>query len=240
MPTWRRRSVTPRALNRGRPFILASHSQGTAHAIRLLQEEVLAKPRARRLVAAYLIGGYVPDTFGELGLPICDYARQTRCVLSYNTSEAGRNGARMIVDNRDYWWRGRHVVNGRSRAICVNPLTWRQERAASASANDGSLPFPAAPFGSSAKPLPALAPNLTGAACRHGLLEVVVPWSAPTGYINKLSLAFGSYQLNDYGMFYAALRRNAVDRVAAWREVPTASRPGGRLTSTGYALRSAD
>ena len=55
--------------NNGRPFIIASHSQGTAHAIRLLQEEILATPLQDRLVAAYLIGGYVPDNFGELGLP---------------------------------------------------------------------------------------------------------------------------------------------------------------------------
>lgn len=47
-------------LNHGRPFIIASHSQGTAHAIRLLQQEIFGKPLCPRLVAAYLIGGYVP------------------------------------------------------------------------------------------------------------------------------------------------------------------------------------
>ena len=89
--------------NKGRPFIIASHSQGTAHAIRLLQEEILGKPIQSHLVAAYLIGGYVPDTFGELGLPICDDARQTGCVISYNTSQVGRTGARMISHGRRYW-----------------------------------------------------------------------------------------------------------------------------------------
>lgn len=203
--------------NHGRPFIIASHSQGTAHAIRLLQEEILKTPLKQRLVAAYLIGGYVPDTFGELGLPICVDARQTGCVLSYNTSETGRSGARMIVDNRAYWWRGRHVTNGRSRAICVNPLTWRRDGAASASTNGGSLPFPAAPFGRTAKPLLPLVPALTGATCRDGLLDVHIPWSAPSGFVDKLSIVFGSYHLNDYGIFYDALRRNAADRVAAWQ-----------------------
>lgn len=203
--------------NHGRPFIIASHSQGTAHAIRLLQEEILRTPLKRRLVAAYLIGGYVPDTFGELGLPICSTARQTGCVVSYNTSETGRSGARMITDNRAYWWRGRHVTDGRSHALCINPLTWRRAGAAPATANAGSLPFPVAPFGRVAQQLPALVPHLTGAVCRDGLLTVHVPWSAPSGFIDKLSLAFGSYHLNDYGIFYDALRRNAVDRVAAWQ-----------------------
>ncbi|CAN5293628.1 DUF3089 domain-containing protein [soil metagenome] len=207
--------------NHGRPFIIASHSQGTAHAIRLLQEEILRTPLRRQLVAAYLIGGYVPDTFAALGLPTCDDPRQTGCVMSYNTSETGRSGARRIVDTRDYWWRGQHVTNGPSRAICVNPLSWRREGAAPASANHGSLPFPKAPFARAAGRLPALVPELTGAACRNGLLDVHISWTAPAGFIDKLSLALGSYHLNDYGIFYDALRRNSVERVAAWQEANT-------------------
>ena len=203
-------------LNHGRPFIIASHSQGTAHAIRLLQEEVLGTPLQRRLAVAYLIGGYVPDTFPQLGLPICDAARQTGCVMSWNASETGRSGARMITDTRTYWWRGRHLTEGTSRALCVNPLTWHRDGPAPATANPGSLSFPAAPFGHYSKLLPALVPALTRAGCRDGLLEVHVPWSAGSGFVDKLSILFGSYHLNDYGLFYLAMRRNAVERVDAW------------------------
>jgi len=203
-------------LNHGRPFIIASHSQGTAHAIELLQREILGTPLQHRLVAAYLIGGYVPDNFDEAGLPICVSARQTGCLISYNTSERGRTGARMITENKVYWWRGARTTQGRSNALCVNPMSWQPKGAAPSSANTGSLPFPVAPFGKSAKKLSALVPHLTGAQCHDHLLEVEVPWSAPSGFIDKLSLIFGSYHLNDYGLFYAALRRNAVDRVAAW------------------------
>lgn len=203
--------------NRGRPFIIASHSQGTAHAIRLVQEEVLRTPHRRRLVAAFLIGGYVPDTFGELGLPVCESARQTGCVLSFNTVQRGRSGARMVIDDKSYWWRGALKTSGQAKALCVNPLTWRRSGAAPASANGGSLPFPEAPFPAAATPLPALVPQLTGAECRDGMLDVDVPWSAPSGFLDKLSVLFGSYHLNDYGIFYHSLRRNAADRVAAWR-----------------------
>ena len=101
--------------------------------------------------------------------------------------------------------------------LCVNPLTWSQKDAAPASANGGSLPFPAAPFGTTAKALPALARNLTGAECRDGLLEVDVAWSAPSGFTDLLSWVYGSYHLNEYGLFYDALRRNAVERVSAWK-----------------------
>ena len=42
--------------NHGRPFIIASHSQGSEHGIRLLQNQIDGRPIARQLVAAYLIG----------------------------------------------------------------------------------------------------------------------------------------------------------------------------------------
>ena len=53
--------------NNGRPFILASHSQGTAHLVRLLQQEVLGTPLQARLVAVYAVGGYAPASFASIG-----------------------------------------------------------------------------------------------------------------------------------------------------------------------------
>uniref|UniRef100_UPI0035CAA46B DUF3089 domain-containing protein n=1 Tax=uncultured Sphingomonas sp. TaxID=158754 RepID=UPI0035CAA46B len=212
----------------GRPFILAGHSQGTGHALRLLQDEIIGTPLQARMVAAYLIGGYAPHDYDTIGLPICDAPRQTGCVLAYNTSQAGRNGARMLIDNKTYWWQGKVKLHNPSAPICVNPLTWRDEArdqaAAPAGANAGSVPFPKAPF----TPGPAVLPlvsHLTGAACRRGLLEVDIPSSAPKGFRDTLSFLFGSYHLGDYGIFYSALRSNAIDRVAAWQAAnPAASR----------------
>lgn len=203
--------------NRGRPFIIASHSQGTIHAVRLLQEAVLSTPLQEKLVAAYLIGQYVPGNFGELGLPPCANARQTGCVISYNTAQQGRSGARMLVDNKTYWWRGALKEKDQAPALCVNPLTWNPEDAAPKEANSGSLAFPEPPFGTLPHQL-TLVPTLTGAACREQLLEVDIARSAPSGFRDKLSLLFGSYHLNDYGVFYAALRSNATARVDAWQQ----------------------
>jgi len=201
--------------NNGRPFIIASHSQGSMHAVKLLQAEILGTPLQDRLVAAYVVGAYAPGNFAEVGLPVCDSARQTGCIVSWNTSQTGRKGARMLVDDKVYWWRGAQRRGGPS-AICVNPLAWSQTAAAPASANAGSLPFPKAPFPTKASTLPALVPHLTGAVCRQSLLEVDVPKSAPPGFRDKLTLIYGSYHVNDYGLFYAAVRANAVERVASW------------------------
>ena len=201
--------------NDGRPFILASHSQGTGHANRLMQEEILGKPIKAQMVAAYMIGGYVPDTFTKIGLPTCDDALQTGCVISYNASQQGRSGARMILKSKGHWWQGKLVEGGSSNAICVNPLTWTQDGAAPAASNPGSHPFPQPPFKDGAAPLAVLAPKLTGAKCNEGMLEVDIPWSAPDGFSDKLTLFFGSHHLNDFGLFYAAIRENAIKRIEA-------------------------
>jgi hypothetical protein len=201
--------------NAGRPFIIASHSQGTGHALRLLQEEVIGTPLQARLVVAYLIGGYTPTDFPKIGLPICDAPTQTGCIVSYNTSQQGRTGAHLITIPKHYWWQGKDKVGNPAPAICVNPLNWREQGAAPASANAGAVPFPKPPF----KPGPAvlsLVPHLTGAACKDGLLEVEIGWGAPAGFRDMLSLLYGSFHLSDYGIFYSALRQNAGDRVAAW------------------------
>ncbi|CAN5200253.1 DUF3089 domain-containing protein [soil metagenome] len=200
----------------GRPFIIASHSQGTAHAIRLLQEEVLGTPLQDRLVAAYLVGGYVPDSFPELGLPICDAPDQTACVLSWNTSQMGRRGADILIDDKTYWWRGAEKSSDQAPAICVNPLTWHRQGAAAAESNPGSLALPRGPYPPGASPLPALTPHLTGAECDDRLLAVDIPRDA-AGYHDGISALTGSYHGSDYGVFYAAIRANAIERVAAWR-----------------------
>jgi hypothetical protein len=206
--------------NAGRPFIIASHSQGTLHAIRLLQEEILGTPLQGRMVAAWLVGGYVPEAFPELGLPLCDAADQTGCVLTWNSSKPGSVAARIIIYRKTYWWRGRKKSDHQAPAVCVNPLTWRLqghgEDAAPADANPGSMPLPRAPWPSVGAPMAALTPHLTGARCHDGMLEVDIPGDAPADYSDPLARNFGSYHLNDYGLFYGSLHENILTRVRAW------------------------
>jgi hypothetical protein len=199
----------------GRPFILASHSQGTALAIELIQREILGTPLQGRMIAAFLVGGYVPKAFATIGLPTCDAPRQTGCVMSWNTSKAGWTIPRKLLLSRPgYWWQGAILERGASQPICVNPLDWRENGVAAT--NPGSLPFPKAPFPSGSASLPALMPNLTGAACNGPMLEVSLPSGAPPGFSDKMSALLGIYHVNDYGLFYASIRQNAIERTAAW------------------------
>jgi len=67
--------------NEGRPIIIASHSQGTLHAQRLIAEEIEGTPLADRLVVAYLPGYQLP---ASPPLPVCSGADETGCLLTWN------------------------------------------------------------------------------------------------------------------------------------------------------------
>jgi hypothetical protein len=210
--------------NNGRPFIIAAHSQGARLAVKLLQQEILGTSLQPKLVAAYVVGAFAPSNFGELGLPTCAAARQTGCIVSWNTTQVGKTGAFILIHDKSYSWRGAERRSSQLPAICVNPLTWTENDAAPASANAGALPFPEAPFPKAGTTLPALVPHLTGAVCKEKLLAVDVPKSPP-GFHDALSLLYGSYHKSDYGLFYAAIRANAVDRVAAWTQASSPATP---------------
>ncbi len=131
----------------------------------------------------------------------------------------------MLIQDTHYWWRGAERNSGPLPAICIDPLTWTENDPAPASKNAGSLPFPTAPFPTSATTLSPLTPHLTGAVCKDKLLDVDLPKSPP-GYRDPLSFVYESYHRSDYGLFYAAIHANAIDRVAAWaaRQAPAPTR----------------
>lgn len=80
--------------NRGRPFVLVGHSQGSVHAIRLIQEEIEGKPVAARMVSAIISGFDVEVPIGrDVGgtfrrTPICTRAGQTGCVMAWESFRA--------------------------------------------------------------------------------------------------------------------------------------------------------
>ena len=195
--------------NSGRPFIIASHSQGSLHALRLLQQRIIGTPLAARLVAAYLIGGSVPAEIEQRGLTICAAPLQTGCIIAWNTVEAGK------VDQRRRergvsWLDGRYLPLGGRPIVCVNPLDWRRDSVASAALNAGALPNPGADA-----PLRSPVANLTGAACKDGALAVDLPSDKREGFRDPLTLG-GDYHDFDYNLFYMNLRANAVARVNAF------------------------
>lgn len=111
--------------NQGRPIIIASHSQGTVHAKRLLKDYFDGKPLQKQLVEAYLIGiATQPDTFENI--KPSQSAEEIGGFVSWNTFA------------RDYT--PEYYKNGLSTAVCTNPLTWKcNEDFASKELNKGGV-----------------------------------------------------------------------------------------------------
>lgn len=74
--------------NNGRPIIIASHSQGTTHMQRILEEYFDGKPLQNQLVAAYLVGiGVKPNRFYSIQPMTSPNA--TGGFVSWNTYKKG-------------------------------------------------------------------------------------------------------------------------------------------------------
>src|SRR3546814_17995779 len=62
-----------------RPIILAAHSQGSLHLMRLLRDWIAGSSVEQRVAAAYVVGWPISNTadLGALGLPACDEAEDS-------------------------------------------------------------------------------------------------------------------------------------------------------------------
>src|SRR5580765_4988747 len=123
-----------------RPIILAAHSQGSAHLMRLLQERIRGAPEARRVVAAYLIGWPVSVTadLPALPLPACERPDQAACILSWQSFSEPADPSQVNAGYDES-----AAASGAPRRgtamLCTNPLTGARGGAAPASRNIGTL-----------------------------------------------------------------------------------------------------
>lgn len=182
--------------NNGRPIIIAGHSQGTNHAIRLIDDffendSVLRK----RLVAAYLVGGDVNQ--GRFTrLQPCENASETGCYVAWHTVRWG-SAERPPKPGEE----NAMVFNSYGNKEYVNPLTWRRDTIyASAALNKGSLPRGGKQLDvgiADAK----VAPDF----------QVWVHQPKKKGYPKT-----ENYHIADYSLFYMSIRANVAERVNAF------------------------
>jgi hypothetical protein len=113
--------------NNGRPIIIASHSQGTTHALRLLKEYFENKPLQGQLVAAYLVGMGIPKDFFS-SLKMCEDAKQTGCICGWRTFRKG--------------FKPDYVEAEKGNSFVTNPITWKTDNEyAARKMNKGSVLF---------------------------------------------------------------------------------------------------
>ncbi|WP_448581721.1 DUF3089 domain-containing protein [Thermaurantiacus sp.] len=190
-----------------RPILLAGHSQGARHLLRLVAERVKGTPLAARVVAVYAIGWPValPADPAALGLPPCAGREQAGCLLSWQSFAADGDQQAFIqsiarirrVDGKPF---------GTAPMLCINPLS-------GAAAPPGRA-GPAIPAEANAGTLREreLVPRLTGARCAANGLLLLDP--APSD-IGPYVLPGGNFHVYDISLFWAAVRADAEARLMA-------------------------
>ena len=111
--------------NQGRPIVIASHSQGSTHARRLLKEFFEDRPLKSKLVAAYIVGMVIPKNYFQTLKP-CDDSLETGCFMGWRTFRKG--------------YEPEFVEREEGNAVVINPLTWQaNEDYAPPSLNKGAV-----------------------------------------------------------------------------------------------------
>jgi hypothetical protein len=193
-----------------RPIILAAHSQGSLHLVRLLADRIAGRPEAKRIVAAYAVGWPVSTTadLPRLGLPACGSADQAGCLLSWQ-SFAEPADPKMVTDAYDSSTGLTEAPRRGSPMLCVNPLTGTPGADAPASANLGTL-VPNEDLTAGRLQTPGVA-----ARCDvRGLLLLGTGSPALGPYV----LPGNNYHVFDYALFWANVRADAARRLAAWKK----------------------
>jgi hypothetical protein len=206
----------------GRPIILAGHSQGSMHLLRILKDRVAGKPLATRIVAVY-IGGWpvsVTADMPAIGLPACAAEDQTGCILSWQ-SFARPADYKAVREAFDSYLNGGMGLAGAPRKgtplVCSNPLAGTTTTSpVPAEANLGSLVSNADFTGGS------LVAKGIGAQClASGIVDIGEP---PSGF-EAFILPGNNYHIYDYPLFWANLRADAERRVGGIEAPAPAAKP---------------
>ncbi len=172
--------------NNGRPFIIASHSQGTVHATRLIKELIDGKNLQKQFVAGYLIGIATPkNTFTNI--QPCTSADQTGCFVAWTTFQQGYLPP---------WHPGKPT-----ELVSTNPLTWSlDESFAPKELNEGGVSYGF-----------KWVKNFADAQNHQGLLWINTPY-----VFGRTFVKIKNWHQADMNLFYAPIRNNAKNRVSAY------------------------
>ncbi len=201
--------------NQGRPFILASHSQGSYLGKKLLTYIQKNKVLKDRFICAYFVGWPVEDQY-LASLPdieMCQDSLSTRCINSWNTQRP--------FSLKSFAVKGIEVVN---------PLSWHNSNESiGKEKNLGGFFIENDLFTFSQKNLfhgdfdfpddyekhndTIIIPHYIGAKTKRGVVLVKRP---PNQKKLVMLLKAGNYHLYDYNFFYFNIRQNAKARINSY------------------------
>jgi len=220
------------AHNEGRPFIVASHSQGAMHAMRLLQKVDSDDALRERFVAGYVVGYMLPmnlyDEVYEHLVP-CDTPEQTGCVVAWDTYGEG-----VDIPNRVgaiHWVGDALKVSPPEIPMqCTNPISWKDHATKTPTSahkgivqriNEGEDRSLSSirrdePAGMKVTGLSEPIAQTFTAQCKEGALRIT-PDAEDIEGLRLVNFGEKNYHIHDYGFFYMDIRANAIARTKAWR-----------------------
>ena len=182
-------------LNKGRPYILVSHSQGAAIMLVVLSDYMKKHPQYyKNMVAAYVIGYPVTKEYLKEN-PHLKFAKKsddTSVVISYDVQAPDKSGI--------------NVLQAKNQ-LAINPISWsRNQRLVKADKNLGSL---------DEKTLKITTPGIADAKVNKKLGVVVCSTADTETYEIKLPALFGkgSFHGQDFQFYFLNLRQNAKERI---------------------------
>lgn len=176
--------------NHGRPIIIASHSQGSLHAIRLLQEFFDGKPLQKQLICGYIIG-YQIEKKAFQKLPIGNSPTATGCVVGWRSYQEGELPPAIEAEN--------------GNSVCVNPLTWTTtSQWASRELHQGAL-----------RSFTELLPRSISAGIEP---QSAILWVRLPDGMDERAKRLKNLHVLDYNLFWMNIRTNVRQRIEAFQK----------------------
>jgi hypothetical protein len=177
--------------NKGRPIIIASHSQGTTHAKRLLREFFDTDSILRsQLVAAYLLGIPVEKAYYQVLQPCAD-SLSVGCYASWRTYRRG--------------YQDRYISTEDTSISVVNPYSWKTSAGTmSRSMHKGAV---------------LLKFNKVYTHTQSAAISGNALWISKPRFPGGFLYATRNYHAGDYNLFYLNIREDVSRRLRLYKAV---------------------
>ena len=168
------------------PIIIASHSQGTIHAKRLLQEYFDGTDIQKYLVAAYLIGARIKENDFKFLKPMTSHD-EIGGYVSWNTYKKNK-----YPEKYESWFKG---------GVTSNPISWDNKIESDYEDHLGLLYINDKFYSKSVK-----------INIKDGLLWTSIP-RVPNRFLLSF---IKNYHYADINLFWLDIQQNSIDRIKAW------------------------
>ena len=173
----------------GRPFIIASHSQGTMHASRLIREFIDETALQQKMVAAYLVGMPISKKYFKSIRP-CLNSDDLNCSISWRTFKRGYLPSDKAIGDS---------------ILATNPLNWKIDTTyVDKSQNKGTI----------LRNFDKILTKRVDAQVHQGIL-----WANKPRFPWSFLFRRKNYHIADINFYYMNIRENTKQRVKRWISV---------------------